>query len=106
VNNITTNTEEIKHKTIVKLSTQYYKDNNSAYIKKVLTRLKRKSTGYDLLLEECDNTGCEYMLSGIVNLFEVPDGIYELCAYNIEYNYFTGYIDDLEYILKEYKENK
>ena len=34
--------EEQKHRTIVKLRTEYYKDSRSAYIKKVLTTLKRK----------------------------------------------------------------
>lgn len=90
-----------KHKTIVKLKTEYYRDSRSAYVKKVLTTLKRKSIGYDLLLEDIDNCDAEYVLQGIINLYDVPDGIYELQTTNHSRNYETGYIEDWDYILKE-----
>lgn len=89
--------------TIVKLSTQYYKDDNNAYVKKVLTRLKRRSEGYDLLLEECDNMDCKEVLSNIVNLFTVDDGIYELDTCNISRNWEDDHIQQYDYILKEIK---
>ena len=103
--NIFNQNEEQKHRTIVKLRTEYYKDSRSAYIKKVLTTLKRKSVGYDLLLEDIDNCDAEYVLQGITNLYNVPDGIYELQAINYSKDFETGTIQDWEYILKEYNVN-
>lgn len=85
------------HKTIVKLTTQYYNDNNSGYLKKVLTRLKRKSTGYDLLIEECNNMGSKEVMERIVNLFDVDDGIYQLVTYN--HSYERGIVVDWDYKL-------
>ena len=92
----------IKSKTIVKLSTEYYHDNKSAYVKKKLTTLKRKSTGYNLLIEECDNIDTQEVLSNIVNLFDVEDGVYELTTYNHSYDYQLGTLDDYDYKLIEY----
>ena len=100
--NIFNQNEEQKHKTIVKLRTEYYKDSRSAYVKKVLTTLKRKSVGYDLLLEDIDNCDVEYVLQGIKNLYNVPDGIYELQAINYSRDWETDTIQDWDYILKEY----
>ena len=94
-----------QHRTIVKLRTEYYRDSRSAYIKKVLTTLKRKSSGYDLLLEDIDNSNAEYVLSGITNLYDVQDGIYELQTINHSKDFETGTIQDWEYILKEYNVN-
>lgn len=84
------------HRTIVKLKTEYYRDSRSAYIKKVLTTLKRKSSGYDLLLEDIDNCDAEYVLSSIINLYDVPDGIYELQTIN--------HSKDWDYVLREYND--
>ena len=90
-----------KHKTIVKLRTEYYRDSRSAYIKKVLTTLKRKSIGYDLLLEDIDNCDVEYVLQGITNLYDVPDGTYELQTTNHSRDWETSTVQDWDYILKE-----
>lgn len=94
-----------QHRTIVKLRTEYYRDSRSAYIKKVLTTLKRKSIGYDLLLEDIDNCNVEYVLQGITNLYDVPDGIYELQTINLSRDWETGTVQDWDYILKEYDDN-
>lgn len=91
-----------QHRTIVTLRTEYYRDYRSAYIKKVLTTLKRKSVGYDLLLEDIDNCDAEYVLSGITNLYTVPDGIYELQTINHSRDWETDNLQDWDYILKEY----
>ena len=100
--NIFSQNEEQKHQTIVKLRTEYYKDSRSAYVKKVLTTLKRKSVGYDLLLEDIDNIDAEYVLSGITNLYDVQDGIYELQTINHSRDWETDNLQDWDYILKEY----
>lgn len=91
-------------RTIVKLRTEYYRDDRSAYAKKVLTTLKRKSVGYDLLLEDIDNCDAEYVLRGITNLYDVPDGIYELQTTNISRDWETDVPLDWDYVLKEYND--
>ncbi len=93
-----------RSKTIVKLTTEYYHDNKSAFIKKKLTTLKRKSTGYNLLIEECDNTDTQEVLSNIINLYNVKDGIYELITCNHSYDYETGVLEMYDYKLIEYIE--
>lgn len=93
------------NRTIVKLRTEYYRDSRSAYVKKVLTTLKRKSVGYDLLLEDIDNCDAEYVLQGITNLYDIPDGIYELQTTNLSKDWETGTVQDWDYILKEYNGN-
>ena len=94
-----------KSKTIVKITTEYYHNNKYAFVKKKLTILKRKSTGYILLLEECDNIDTEKVLSNIVNLFDVEDGVYELTiTCNHKNNYQLGTLDDYSYKLVEYIE--
>lgn len=94
----------VKSKTIVKLTTEYYHDNKSAFIKKKLTTLKRKSTGYNLLIEECDNINTQEVLSNIINLYNVKDGIYELITCNRSYDYETGVLEMYDYKLIEYIE--
>lgn len=94
--------EDQIHRTIVRLKTEYYRDSRSAYVKKVLTTLKRKSSGYDLLLEDIDNFDAEYVLQGITNLYDVSDGIYELQTTNHSRDWETDTIQDWDYILKEY----
>ena len=65
-----------ENKTIVSLKTETYKKGRSYVCAKVLTTLKRKSKGYDLLNDEI-----QYEIEGlsfIENLHGLPDGDYEL----------------------------
>ena len=93
-----------KSKTIVKLTTEYYHDNKSAFIKKKLTTLKRKSTWYNLLIEECENIDTQEVLSNIINLYNVKDGIYELIICNHSCDYETRVLKMCDYKLIEYIE--
>lgn len=79
--------------TVVKIETSYWHDKNGAYAKKSLKVLKRKSFGYNLLLEECGMSGAE-IISRILNFNESTDGIYELIVCNISTDWETGYVDD------------
>jgi hypothetical protein len=84
---------ERKSQTVVKIETSYWYDKHGAYAKKNLKVLKRKSFGYNLLLEECSMSGAE-CVNRIVNLNEVNDGVYELLVCNISKDWETGYVDD------------
>lgn len=79
--------------TVVKIQTSYWHDRNGAYARKSIKVLKRKSFGYNLLLEECGMSGAE-CISRILNFNDVDDGIYELIVCNISKDWETGQIDD------------
>jgi len=81
--------------TVVKIETSYWHDKSGAYAKKSLKVLKRKSFGYNLLLEECGMSGAE-CVSRILNFNEVNDGVYELIVCNISKDWETGYVDDCD----------
>ena len=89
----------MKHKTIVKLTTNMYHTDIGAYIKKELRTLKRKSCGYDLLNEDIGACDVESVLSRIINIYTVSDGIYQLVTINESRDYETGYLDDWDYKL-------
>lgn len=89
---------------VVRLTTSYWTDNRSVHFKKQLTILKRKSEGYQILMEDCNNMGAEEVIPNIVNLHEVPDGIYIIRVSSVEKDYQTGLIEDYDYELVEYKE--
>ena len=58
----------------------------------------------DLLLEDIDNCDAEYILQGITNLYDVPDGVYELQTTNISRDWETNTPLDWDYVLKEYND--
>ncbi len=93
-------------KTTIRLSTQYYKSGSNFIIKKVITPLKRKSSGYNLIVDESYNVGVEEVLSNIVNIDDYEDGIYEVVITNISRDYWLGGISDYQYKLVKYQENK
>jgi hypothetical protein len=82
-----------ENQTVVKIETSYWYDKNGAYAKKSIKVLKRKSFGYNLLLEECGMSGAE-CVSRILNFNEVNDGVYELIVCNISKDWETGQVDD------------
>ncbi len=61
--------------------------------------LKRKSFGYNILDEDCNNIYPEDVFEKIMNIFKVPDGIYEVVVCDEIRNYEDGSIDDYSYKL-------
>ena len=55
-------------------------------------------------MEDIDNCDAEYVLQGITNLYDVPDGIYELQTTNISRDWETDVPLDWDYVLKEYND--
>lgn len=91
-----------KLRTIVRVKTNMYSSGGGAVIKKTITTLKRKSYGYDLLYEEISSCDAEFVLSRIINIYEVEDGVYELVTTNISTDFETGIVDDYDYKLIPY----
>lgn len=84
----------MNNKTVVKITTSYWYDKDGAYLKKSLKVLKRKSSGYNVLLEDCSMMGAEPVLTRMLNIDKVKDGIYEVTVTNISRDCETGYVDD------------
>ena len=95
---------KVKHKTVVSLSTQYYKRGDTLVVSKNLRTLKRQSTGFDILNEEI-LTDLEYAhyIDGINTL---PDGVYQLEYTGISTDYETGHTENDGYILKSIEADK
>ncbi len=98
-------TEEVKSKVVVRLSTSAYSDARGLHFKKSLTFLRRKCKGYNFLEEDCSNIGMEDVICKVTNLLEVKDGIYEVVTHNEYRDFETGYVEDYDYYLIEYSED-
>ena len=91
-------TEKQEHKTVVSLKTELYQKGKSFVSAKVLTTLKRKSIGFDILNDAI--RGEIEDLGYIHNLYEVPDGEYELIYANQSEDWETGVMEYDGYDLK------
>lgn len=89
--------EQPKNKNVVSLRTERYKKGNSYVLAKVLTTLKRKSTGYDILGEEIQHEIDGMLL--IENLHTIEDGNYELKYSGLPEDWETGNLESDGYIL-------
>lgn len=87
----------VTDKTIVSLKTETYKKGKSYVCAKVLTTLKRKSKGHDLLNDEIQYEIED--LSLIENLQRLPDGEYELVYSGISEDWETGHYEPTGYRL-------
>ena len=83
----------------VRVKTTVWADKRGLHTKKSLTFLRRQCEGFNILAEDADAIGAEEVLSRIVNLGEVEDGIYEVVACNESHDYETRYVDDYDYRL-------
>lgn len=81
-------------KIVVRLSTTYWHDIHGAYLKKSLRVLRRKSFGYNHLLEDCSAVGACDALNRIIGIDSLPDGIYEVVICNESRDYETGDLCD------------
>lgn len=83
-----------KNQVVVRINTTYWYDKNGAYFKKSLKILKRKSFGYNYLLEECRMAGSYDCISRIAGIDSLPDGVYEVVVCDVSRDYETGYVED------------
>ena len=83
----------------VRVKTAVWEDKRGLHTKKSLTFLRRQCEGFNVLAEDASAIGAEEVLSRILNLDEVEDGIYEVVVCNESHDYETGYVDDYDYRL-------
>ena len=99
-------TEEANPKLVVRLKTSYWHDERGLYSSKKLIVLKRLTNGFNFLEEDCHMVGADEVFPRITNLHDVVDGVYEVTTCNITKDWETGYVEDYEYELVPYKEEK
>ncbi len=90
---------------VVRLRTYAWRDKRGFYLKKDLSIQKRLSKGYNFFEEDCANVGDLDILSKIINLHKVDDGLYKITTCNQTTDWETGYVDDYDYELIPYKTN-
>lgn len=95
-------TDDIKPRTVVRVKTERYATNNGVAFKKTVNTLKRKSYGYNLITESVKDSDAELTVDSIINLLDVPDGIYEVVMTNLSHDWETGYLDDWDLKLVPY----
>tara|TARA_R110002096_G_scaffold176849_1_gene353272 strand:- start:251 stop:547 length:297 start_codon:yes stop_codon:yes gene_type:complete len=96
----------IKNRLVVRIKRSYWHDERGVHQKTDVGYLKRKSEGYNVLEEDCQNIGAEEVFPRIINLSDSPDGIYELAACNISRDWETGCVDEWDYKLSPYEEQE
>ncbi|MBV1889161.1 MAG: hypothetical protein KUG67_02840 [Proteobacteria bacterium] len=89
---------------VVRVRTCRWSNGRGLCLKKSVTVLKRKSSGYNLLEEDINNLGAEEVMACITNLNEVDDGLYLFSLTNISSDWETGQVDDYDYVLVPYYE--
>lgn len=84
---------------VVRLSTSAWSDDRGVYLRKSLTTLKRKSSGYQILTEDVNNISPLEVIENIVNLNDCVDGIYKVEICNVSTDWETGYVESYDYKL-------
>lgn len=93
---------EKSQRTVVKIITNNFMKGNDIVQQKTIRFLKRKSTGFNQLLEDCMNIGTNDALKSIVNLDECSDGVYEVVLNDWITDWETGMIEDRNWKLIPY----
>jgi hypothetical protein len=98
--------ESSKHasRVVVRLTTSYYFDKNGLYERRSLKFLKRKCRNFNFVKEDASCMGAKDLITGIINLSECEDGIYEIITCNESRDWETGVIDYYEYQLIPFNE--
>lgn len=89
---------------VVRLRTSAWSDDRGLHVRRSLTYLKRKCQGFNFFEEDISNIGADEAVTGIINLDECKDGVYQIVICNEHRDWETGYVEDYEYKLIPYKE--
>lgn len=94
------------NQTVVRVQTSNYVSGGRLVTKRTISTLKRKSRGYNELFDLVPEIGADEVISMIINLDEVDDGIYRVIIVNVSTDWETGYIDDYDLKLIPYEEEE
>lgn len=87
------------NKQVVRLTTSAWSHSGVLNIHRRLTTLRRKSSGFQILDEDCAQIGADEVVANIVNLNQCKDGIYQVVTCNEWTDWETGLIDGYDYKL-------
>ena len=60
--------------------------------------LKRQCSGFNAILEDCDQTGVVDAMCTIIGLNTVPDGLYQMVMCNMHKDWETGHAETWQYM--------
>lgn len=95
---ITRHAEDDPNITVVRLKTVQWHDQKGIYVRRNITFLKRKSSGFNFLSEDASND-IDDCVCKIINLDQCCDGIYTVATINETRDWETGYVEDWDYLL-------
>lgn len=98
--------EKEVNQAVVSVRTSTWSDSNGIYRTKSIKYLKRKSKGFNFVDEDIRQTGEDLVFDNIININEVKDGHYLLVMCNFFEDRETGHIEDWDYKLIPYKDEK
>jgi len=91
---------------VVRVTTSYWSDKSGLHQKKSVIPIKRKCRGYNTLMEDASDIGVEEVVTRILNLDSVDDGVYEVILFNMFRDPESGYVEGYDYKLVPYKEEQ
>ena len=90
---------DLKNVCVIRLTTSSWKSGGQIHVKKTLRFLRRKSSGYNILDEDCDHVDVDGVVARITNINDVEDGVYKVVTCNEIEDWETGLIEDYSYKL-------
>lgn len=83
----------------VRLKTTHWSNSKGLYVRRDLTYLKRKCSGFNCLEEDVNAVDAQTTIGNITNLDECEDGVYEVIPCNHQRDRESGNVDSCEYKL-------
>lgn len=97
--------EEPQNRVVLRISTGYWSNDKGLFYKRELKFLKKKTYGYNFLLEDSDMTDTKNTINHIVNLDQCDDGVYEVVIDKWTTDWETGNIEEITWKLIPYKDD-
>lgn len=97
-----TSNQKVVNRCVLRLTTTYAKHGNGCTQFKSIRFLNKFCSGYNVLEESIGTDGLDPTMDNVINLNEVPDGIYECRAVNETYDREYGELLDFDFQLFPY----
>lgn len=84
---------------VVRLRRTAWNDHKGVYLRLELKYLRKQSSGFNLVGNDCESVGAHEVLSHLTNLHSCKDGVYRVIACNLKHDCETGEVEDWDYCL-------
>lgn len=101
-----TNSQRVVDRCVLRLTTTYAKYPDGYTQFKSIHYLNKFCSGYNVLKESIETDGLDSTMNNVINLNEVPDGIYECRVVNETYDREYGELLDFDFQLFPYLTEK